>query len=174
MRKGLVLMRAQDLAPYRELRRELPFVMVAHAAYPEVTGDRSPASLSRKWMQDILRKQIGYDGLIISDDLEMGGVLAAGSIEEVAVGTLRAGADIFLVCQSEAQVWRAYEAVLRQAERDRKFRKLVARAAQRVLRFKRKARELRPVKAAPGERQVEKLRVALEKFSVRVARGARA
>jgi len=40
----------EDLLPYRELRRELPFVMVAHAAYPEVTGDRTPASLSKKWM----------------------------------------------------------------------------------------------------------------------------
>jgi beta-N-acetylhexosaminidase len=147
--------------------------MVAHAAYPEVTGDRAPASLSRKWMQDVLRAQLGYQGLIISDDLEMGGVLAAGSIEDVAVGTLRAGADIFLVCQSEAHVWRAYEAVLREAERDRKFARLVARAAQRVLKFKRRAREMRPVKSPPSDRQIARLRAAMEKFAKLVARGAR-
>jgi beta-N-acetylhexosaminidase len=174
VRKSLALMRAQDLAPYRELRREMPFVMVAHAAYPEVTGDRAPASLSAKWMQGILREQIGYKGLIISDDLEMGGVLAAGPIEDVAVGTLRAGADIFLVCQSEAQVWRAYEAVLREAERDRRFAKLVARAAQRVLKFKRGSRELRAVKAPPTDRQIASLRIAMDKFARRVAREGRA
>src|SRR5262249_26858193 len=112
---------AEDLLPYRRLRREIPFVMVAHASYPAVTKDKLPASLSRKWMTDILRKKIGYRGLIVSDDLEMGGVLAAGSIEEVAVETLRAGADIFLVCHNQELVWRSYEAVLREAERNRKF-----------------------------------------------------
>ena len=111
----------EDLLPYRTLRRELPFVMVAHAAYPEVTGDRTPASLSRKWMCDILRKKIGYRGLIITDDLDMGGVLAAASIEEAAVETLRAGADMFLVCQREESAWRAFEAVYKKAESDRKF-----------------------------------------------------
>src|SRR5579884_2558329 len=43
----------QDLLPYRELRRQIPFVMVAHASYPQVTKDNLPASLSRKWMQDV-------------------------------------------------------------------------------------------------------------------------
>ena len=65
---------------------ELPFVMVSHAAYPAVTGERTPASLSRKWITDILRKKIGYRGLIASDDLEMGGVLTAAPIEQAAVG----------------------------------------------------------------------------------------
>src|ERR1041385_3227149 len=43
----------EDLAPYRKLRTQIPFVMVAHAAYPQVTKDKTPASLSRKWMTDI-------------------------------------------------------------------------------------------------------------------------
>ena len=123
----------EDLLPYRELHRELPFVMVAHAAYPEVTGDQTPASLSKKWMSDILRKKIGYRGLIITDDLDMGGVLAAASIEDAAVETLRAGADMFLVCQKEESVWRAFEAVYKQAESDGKFARLVSEKSQRVL-----------------------------------------
>src|SRR5271169_4084876 len=48
----------QDLVPYRLLRRELPFVMVSHAAFPAVTKERTPASLSKKWITDILRKRI--------------------------------------------------------------------------------------------------------------------
>src|ERR1019366_4661228 len=54
----------QDLVPYRALRRELPMIMVSHVAFPAVTKDRTPASLSKKWITGILRKKIGYRGLI--------------------------------------------------------------------------------------------------------------
>ena len=64
-------MLVEDLLPYRTLRHQLPFVMVSHAAYPQVTVERTPASLSKKWISDILRKRIRYGGLIVSDDLEM-------------------------------------------------------------------------------------------------------
>jgi len=156
---------AEDLLPYRELHRHVPFVMVAHASYPEVTRDKLPASLSGKWMKDVLRKKIEYRGLVISDDLEMGGVLSAGSIEEVAVETLRAGADIFLVCHNQELVWRGYEAVLREAERDRKFAALVGRAARRVMDFKKRSPVLRGFAAEPKPDVVEKLRHLLEDFS---------
>ena len=59
-----------DIAPYRALRRESPLILVGHGAYPAVTRNRTPASLSKKWITDILRKKIGYRGLIVSDDLE--------------------------------------------------------------------------------------------------------
>lgn len=156
---------SEDLRPYRELRSHLPFVMVAHAAYPQVTQDRVPASLSPKWMQEILRKKIGYRGLILSDDLEMGGVLAAGSIEDVAVGTLRAGADMFLVCRQQELVWRAFEAVLREAERDSKFRAQVERAAARVLAFKKRSPGLKGFAAPPREMVVKNLKQIVNEFS---------
>jgi beta-N-acetylhexosaminidase len=156
---------AEDLKPYRELKEQIAFVMVAHAAYPAVTGDKLPASLSRKWMQDVLRKKIGYRGLIISDDLEMGGVLSTGQIEDVAVETLRAGADMFLVCHNQELVWRAYEAVLRTAERDRKFAAQVERASRRVLSMKRRSRELRGFSAEPKARVVEKIKRIVNDFT---------
>jgi beta-N-acetylhexosaminidase len=148
----------EDLLPYRKLHKHFPFVMVAHAAYPKVTEDATPASISKKWLTDILRKKIGYRGLILSDDLEMGGVLAAASIENAAIETIRAGADIFLVCHKEEMVRRAYDAVLREAERDRKFRKQVEKAAERVLRFKRNSKALRKPSSRPNARVVDKLR----------------
>ena len=147
----------EDLVPYRELRHELPFVMVAHAAYPDVTGDKAPASLSKKWMSGVLRKRIGYKGLIITDDLDMGGVLAAAPIEEAAVETLFAGADLFLVCQKEESVRRAFDAVLRRAEKDKKFAKLVAEKSQRVLSAKKKAKALERMPPPPQPRSVERL-----------------
>src|SRR5262249_54215302 len=156
--KSWKAMWAEDLVPYRELRTQIPFVMVAHATYPEVTKDKLPASLSRKWMKDVLRKKIGYRGLIISDDLEMGGVLSTGTIEDVAVETLRAGADMFLVCHNQELVWRGYEAVVRAAERDRKFAAHVARAAERVLAFKKRSKELHGFAAEPTAKVVDKLK----------------
>ena len=155
----------EDLLPYRELQRQLPFVMVAHAAYPQVTKDNVPASLSRKWITEILRKKVGYRGLILSDDLEMGGVLAAGQIEEVAVGTLRAGADMFLVCRNQELVWRAFEAVLHEAERDQKFRAQVVRAANRVLALKKRAAPLKGFAAPPKERVINHLKNIVNEYS---------
>jgi beta-N-acetylhexosaminidase len=159
----------QDLVPYREMRKELPFVMVAHACYPAVTRDRSPASLSKKWMTDVLRKKIGYRGLIVSDDLDMGGVLSAASIEDAAVETLRAGADMFLVCQKEEHVWRAFEAVYRQAQKDKRFAKLVRAKAARVLAAKKKSRELRArIPQAPTQKTVDRLRRKIWEFDEEV------
>src|SRR5712691_10456531 len=68
---------AEDLYPFRTLRRELPMILIGHANYPAITRDKGPASLSRKWITEVLRKKIGYRGLVVSDDLEMGGVLRA-------------------------------------------------------------------------------------------------
>jgi beta-N-acetylhexosaminidase len=149
----------EDLLPYRELCHELPFVMVAHAAYPEVTGDRTPASLSKKWMSGVLRRKIGYRGMIITDDLDMGGVLAAASIEEAAVETLRAGADMFLVCQKQESVWRAFEAVYKRAESDKKFAGLIAEKSQRVLMTKKQSPALKARRSpVPSQKTVDRLR----------------
>jgi beta-N-acetylhexosaminidase len=159
----------EDLLPYRELRRDLPFVMVAHAAYPQVTGDRAPASLSKKWMTGVLRKKIGYRGLIITDDLDMGGVLATASIEDAAVETLRAGADMFLICQKEDSVWQAFEAVYKQAESDKKFAKLIAEKSRQVLAVKKKSRALKSrLAVAPTQKTVDKLRRNIWEFSEEV------
>jgi beta-N-acetylhexosaminidase len=155
----------EDLAPYRDLRRELPFVMVAHAAYPDVTGDKMPASLSKQWMSTILRKKIGYDGLIITDDLDMGGVLAAAPIEDAAVQTLRAGADMFLICQKEESVRRAFEAVIRRAEEDRKFARLIAEKSERVLATKKKSKLQKTTSTPSTRKDIERLTRRIWKFS---------
>ncbi len=126
----------EDLIPYRSLRRDLPMIMVSHAAYPKVTRKRIPASLSRKWITDILRKRIGYKGLIVSDDMEMGAVLDFAPIEQTVVQHINAGGDLVLVCHQEELIVRAYEALIHEAERDRKFRARALEAGQRVLAFK--------------------------------------
>ena len=159
----------EDLEPYRALRSELAFVMVAHAVYPEITKDDVPASGSHKWITDMLRNVLSYDGLIISDDLEMGAVLAKGSIGDAAIGTMRAGADMFLVCQTEKAVHAVFEAVLYEAERDSKFAELVAYAANRVTHFKKHARELRGFPMSPTQNDVEALRLQLDTLAQEIS-----
>jgi beta-N-acetylhexosaminidase len=154
----------EDLAPYRALRKEMPFVMVAHANYPDVTGDKLPASISRKWMK-VLRDKVGYKGLIVSDDLEMGGVQAAMPIEDAAVETIRAGADIYLVCHNEELVWKCYEKVLATAEKDQKFAARVRNAATHVLGTKKKQKELRYIPKPPSQKTLDKLRRMIWEFS---------
>ncbi len=121
----------EDLVPYRELSRKLPMIMVNHAAYPETPGGNRPASTSPYWITTVLRKKIGYRGLIFSDDLEMGGILKFMPIEEAAVAAIRAGMNLLEICHSPDLILRAYEALLAQTERSAVFRRLLlTRAAQ--------------------------------------------
>ena len=165
----------EDLVPYRSLslRHELPFVMVSHAAFSAVTKERTPASLSKKWITGILRKKIGYRGLICSDDLEMGAVLAAAPIEQAAIehvmiGHIRAGGDLGLICHREDFILLAHEAMIREAERDGKFARRVRESAGRVLAFKEKAFDKRAAARrrtlVPTSARVEKLTRQLWEF----------
>lgn len=181
--KPLKALWAEDLLPYRTLRRELPMVMVSHAAYPQVTRGKIPASLAKVWITDVLRKRIGYRNLIVSDDLEMGGVLAAASVGEAAVEFVRVGGDLCLVCHREDHVLQAHEALTKAAEKDSKFARRVAEAARRVTAFKKKfAGVIKSGRLAPSSAMVEKLsrrlwefgeQVRLQPFSRRADRRAR-
>jgi len=157
-----------DIAPYRALRRESPLVLVGHAAYPGVTRDRVPASLSKKWITEILRKKIGYRGLVVSDDLEMGGVLKAAPLEQAAVEHVRAGGDLCLICHVEEHISRSYEALVKEAERDSKFARRVKESVTRVLAFKKKSKELKGFVSIPTPAKVQKLSRRLWEFSEQV------
>jgi beta-N-acetylhexosaminidase len=157
-----------DIAPYRSLRRESPLVLVGHAAYPAVTHDRTPASLSKKWITDILRKKIGYRGLVVSDDLDMAGVLKAAPIEQAAVEHIRSGGDLCLICHIEEHVTRSYVALVKEAERDRRFARRVNESVARVLAFKKKSKELKRSAPVPTAVTLEKLSRQLWEFNEQV------
>jgi beta-N-acetylhexosaminidase len=159
---------AEDLYPYRTLRRELPMVLIGHANYLAVTHDGSPASLSKKWITDVLRKKIGYRGLVVSDDLEMGGVLKAAPIEQAAIEHIRAGGNLCLICHIEEYVTRSYEALIKEAEVNRKFAKRVAESARRVLAFKKKSSALQRRPPAPTPAKLDKLSRQIEKLNQQI------
>ena len=169
--KPLKRLWSEDVLPYRLLRRLLAFAMISHAAYPQVTKSKIPASLSKLWITDILRKKIGYRGLIVSDDLEMGGVLGAAPVGEAAVEFVRSGGDLCLVCHREDRVLDAYDALTREVDRDKKFAKRVAGSARRVLAFKKKWKKELRVGKAPSQAAIEKLTRQLWEFGEQVRLG---
>jgi beta-N-acetylhexosaminidase len=155
----------EDLVPYRVMKRELPMVLVNHANYPAVTGDHLPASLSKKWITEILRRRIGYRGLVASDDLEMGGVLKAAPIDKAAAEFVRAGGDLCLICRQQEYVERAFETMVREHERDSRFRRRVSQSAKRVAQFKRAHAARMRLGPAPSAEKIERLSRRLWEFS---------
>ncbi len=168
IQKPLTRLWSEDLLPYRMLRKQLPMVMVSHAAYPAVTHDKTPASLSDKWITGILRNRIGYNNLIVSDDLEMGAVLSTSPVGTAAVEHIRAGGNLCLICHREDYVTQAYDALVKTAEHDSQFAKRVAESARRVLAFKRKSARILRTAKGPSGAALEKLSRKLWEFSEQV------
>lgn len=100
--KSLEELKSFEILPFqRAIKEGIEMIMLAHILYPNIDGNK-PASMSPVIIQDLLRKDLAYEGIIISDDMTMGAIVNNYSIEDAAIEFLQAGGDILLLCHGEA------------------------------------------------------------------------
>lgn len=138
---------AQDLAPYIELfqRRDdrVRCVMVSHGGFPnidikeEMTGGLlEPASLNYNIVTKLLRQELGYQHLVVTDDLEMGAISRHCEIEDAAVRAALAGEDMLLICASSEKIRRGYHGLLDAAKSGKLNEKRIKESLDRIARTK--------------------------------------
>ena len=124
--------RDEDLVPFRAaIEAGVPLVMAGHALYPALDGERI-ASQSQPIIDGLLRDELGFDGVVITDSTEAAAVQAVTGVEEAAVRNIRAGVDIVLTTGRGSYI-QVYRALLAEARRDPAFRERVRESAQRVV-----------------------------------------
>ncbi len=129
-------LRQIELAPFAAAARAgIESIMTAHVVFTALDPDR-PATLSRRILTDLLRGELGYAGVIVSDDLGMKAVADRYPIEELAVGAVAAGADVLLIREPVERQVRAFDALVHAAERDAELRRRVGESAARVATMK--------------------------------------
>jgi beta-N-acetylhexosaminidase len=129
-------LRAVELAPFAAAAAAgMEAFMTAHVLFPALDPDR-PATLSRRILTDVLRGELGFRGVIVSDDLGMKAVADRYPIEELAVGSIEAGADHLLIREPAARQVAAHEALVKAAEARADFRARVEESAARFASMK--------------------------------------
>lgn len=133
---------AVELLPFRAAAAAgLASLMSAHVVI-EAIDETVPATLSRAAMHDLLRGELGFGGVLVSDDLEMRAVAARWAPEASALAALRAGCDLLLVCSDEAAAARCHEAIAREIAASASFRARCEEAAGRVRALRERAASL--------------------------------
>jgi len=120
---------AIELRPFALAHEACASIMTAHVVFDAIDPDR-PATLAPRALE-ILREQLGYRGLIVSDDLEMRAIADHHGVGEAACGAIGSGCDALLVCSKPELALEAHEALLARASRDGSFRARLAEAARR-------------------------------------------
>ncbi len=126
-----------ELAPFRAAAAAgVPMIMTAHVVF-DALDPGVPATLSRRIVTDLLRVEMEYGGVIVSDDLEMHAIRDHHGVGDAACAAIEAGCDAILVCKVRDLVDEAREALARRAERDPAFAKQLFAAADRFIAMRR-------------------------------------
>jgi beta-N-acetylhexosaminidase len=152
----------RDLLPFRMLVREgVPAVLSGHLSFPEITGNSVPASISPYFKQHVLRERLGFEGVVITDDLYMGGALEYGvsqgwDFAEIVKRAIEAGNDIVMLSRTpgfNGPIWQRLVTAYRE---EPQFRDRVDESVLRILRIK--LGYLRPRERVPFAPSTERIR----------------
>jgi beta-N-acetylhexosaminidase len=138
----------RDLVPYRHLGSEAGAIMIGHGTYPQIDEPDLPATLSRRMTTELLRDFLGFDGVAISDDMEMHAVSDLGSYEDISERALMAGNDVILFCSHIERIPDLQRFLARRVNEDERVRARFAEAAERCDRYRAHCERLRA--AAPA------------------------
>ena len=128
----------RELIPFRRaIQAGIPMLMTAHILMPDIDPEH-PVTLSKRGLQGLLREELGFGGVVITDDLEMKAVADRYEVEEMIELGLAAGVDIFLICHTEDKWLRAYDHLVKLAEADGTLRRRLLQAADRVRSLKKR------------------------------------
>ncbi|MDX6289526.1 MAG: beta-N-acetylhexosaminidase [Blastocatellia bacterium] len=160
---------AQDLAPYIELFQRaddrVRMVMVSHGGFPNIDikkgttgGLIEPASISPSIVTKLLRQELGYKHLVVTDDLEMGAIAKHTEIEDAAVRAFLAGEDMLLICATPETIRRGYRALLKAAREGSVSEKRIQASLKRVAATKALVKPPPPLDMEKYERLAEEIR----------------
>jgi beta-N-acetylhexosaminidase len=158
----------RDLVPFARLGKEAGAIMIGHGTYPQLDDPDVPASLNRVLATDLLEK-IGFDGVAISDDMEMHAVSDLGSYEVIAERALKAGNDVILFCSHIERVPEIQNFLRRRVDEDPQIRSRFEDAVRRAERYREHCRMLRD-KAGPPVASFEQLIEEATRFCDEFAR----
>lgn len=132
--KTLEELKESELVPFQTaVDHDLPMIMVSHISVPNILGDNTPSSLSYEMVTGLLREQMGYDGIIITDGMGMGAIADHYESGEAAVLAVQAGCDMLLLT-NDFEV--AYQAVLSEVENGTISEQQINDSVERILRVK--------------------------------------
>lgn len=132
--KTLEELMEEELIPFKEgISEDIHFIMVAHISVPEITKDTVPCSLSPYMVTDVLREQLGYQGIVITDAMNMGAISQEYNSKEASVMALKAGVDLVLMPTDFEE---AYQGVLSAIEEGELTEERIDESVRRVLRLK--------------------------------------
>ncbi len=151
VKRSTVELRQTELYPFERLARHAAAAMTAHVVFEAF--DAVPATFSPRLLSSLLRREFGFEGVLFSDDLEMGALSRRWSIEESVVMAVDAGCDALLICQSAELQERALGALVARAAEDSRFRARCQEAVERSLVQRRRY----PPRPAKSYSQVEQL-----------------